>query len=166
MVEARNEDAELTMAHRWLERGSNCVCWQDLAADLVAAIDLLESRTARQLPAEGGRAILLRVDLGQHIIFLSLCDPGAQSQTTTAEGVRLRFSPLPGATDQRRDDGASPPNASVDRAVSKAAADMVSWSKDPDTFELIETRRFKLFLAWDQGPQAEVDEFAYGLWDE
>ncbi len=119
IVEVRNEDAELTMANRWLERGSNCVCWQDLAADLVAAIDLLESRTAQQVPAEDGRAILLRVDLGQHIICLSRCDPGAQGQTDTTESVRLRFSPLPGATDQRRDDGASPPNASVDRAVSK-----------------------------------------------
>ncbi len=154
------------MVQRWIEWGSRCACWQDLAADLIAAIDQLESRTAQPPPTPGGGAVLLRVDPTQNIICLTWCDVQGQSLINMSEGVRLRFNPLPKMMEQQREDGSSPPNASVDRAVSKAAADMMSWSKDPETFELIETRRFKLFLAWDQGPGAEVDEYAYGLWDE
>lgn len=154
------------MTQRWLEWASTCARWQDLAADLVAAIDLLETRTVQPPSAESGRAILARVDLGQSIIFLSLCDTGAKNPTSQKEGIRLRFKSLPRVMERQRDDGTSAPDASVDRAISKAAAGMMSWSKDPETFELIERRRFRLFVAWDQGPEIEVDEYAYGLWDE
>lgn len=43
---------------------------------------------------------------------------------------------------------------------------MLAWHKDPETFEVVETRRYRLLLQWPHREPEVVDEWAYGLWDE
>jgi hypothetical protein len=61
---------------------------------------------------------------------------------------------------------AIPPNGSIDRAVSLAATEMLSWTKDPATCELLEQQRYRLFLRWAEGDAVPVYKYAYGLWDK
>lgn len=154
------------MARTLIQLSSRATCWQDLARDLVSAIDQLEAQNKQSAIEHDARSVLLTVEPCMNVIRLTVCPSVAVAIPSTDTGIRLFFNPLPVATDQDREDGIVPPNASIDRAASKAAAEMVSWAKDPDTFELLEYRRFTLFLAWPEGTRYKIDELAYGLWDE
>jgi hypothetical protein len=156
----------LAMARTLIELCSLATCWQDLARDLVDAIGQLEAQIKQAAVERDDRSILLTVEPGMSALRLAACRSDGVVITPEKAGIRLCFSALPADTDQGRDDGMVPPNASIDRAASKAAADMISWAKDPDTFELVEYRRFTLFLAWHEHAPFKIDEFAYGLWDE
>lgn len=142
------------------------MCWQDLAHDLVRAIDQLETQTKRLAVEQDEPSILLTVESGMTAIRLAACRSDGVVIPTSPAGVRLDLGALAAVTDRDRDDGTTPANASIDRAASKAAAEMMSWSKDPETYELVERRRFTLFLAWPDGTHSRIDELAYGLWDE
>lgn len=112
-----------------------------------------------------GRAILMSVADGLRAIRLHWCDQDGRRLAILEQGVQLNFKDLPERTSAPRDDAGSPPNASIDRAISMVGAEMLSWSKDPESFELIEHQRCKLFFSWPGGVVEEVDQYAYGLWD-
>jgi hypothetical protein len=156
----------LALPRNLIELSSRAGCWQDLARDLVRAIDQLEARNTWTDVQRDDRSIVLLVEPGMKAIRLAACGSDGLVITPTDAGIRLRFRLLPVFTDQDRDDGMIPQNASIDRAACWAAAEMKSWVKEPDTFELVEHQRFILFLAWPEGTTSRIDELAYGLWDE
>lgn len=141
--------------------------WPELAGDILKAIESLE-RTV--VPTGGPGHILLKVAPDLQSLQAQWWD----SQTgCPGEGsrVQLRFGEMPLTTDESRTEAqfaepVAPPNATIDRAISKAAADMLSYATDPDTFELLTVQRYQLWLQWPGGQPARVYEFAYGLWDE
>lgn len=134
--------------------------WQDAAAALLRVIDRLEAQTPGP-----PRHVLLAVAADLRGIELGWC---------SADGVLLGGLPtihlalpaLPAQTDRARDDGRAVPHAGIDRAISMVAADMLSWSKDPETLELRAHQRHRLHLRWPGAMAEGVDEYAYGLWDE
>jgi hypothetical protein len=140
--------------------------WRGLSQDLLLAISRLEALNRKAPLSTIGRSILLTVGPEQQDIRIEYCGPAGQQITASGQSLAIHFAPLPVATDVERDDGSTPPNASIDRAISKAAVDMLNWTKDPDTFELIEHQRYQLYLRWSGSDAAEVYEWAYGLWDE
>lgn len=113
-------------------------------------------------------AILITVASDFRSISLRWCDLTGKSNHAEADGATILFPPLPKAIDVKRDDGATAPNGSIDRAISRLGAHMLSWTKDRETFELVEHQRHKLFLSWspEEGRASCVNEHAYGLWDE
>lgn len=133
---------------------SQATGWRSLADDLLRAIDWLDAHGA-----SGEPAIRITVAADRRSLSLCACDAPGAPALTLALGV------LPETTDAAREDGQRPPNAAIDRAVCFAAAAMLSWSKDPETFELLTHQRHALLLAWDEGPASPVDPWAYGLWD-
>jgi hypothetical protein len=145
---------------------SNAHQWQDLADDLLFAIDRLEALNRKAQVPSFSRNILITISADHQSLSLCLNRFGARPDGVGEEVVRLGFCPLPITTDEARDDETIPPNASIDRAISKAAAEMLSWTKDPETFELVEHRRYSLFLQWPGEAPSPVNEYAYGLWDE
>jgi hypothetical protein len=145
---------------------SNAVEWTTLAEDLLFAIDRLEAINRKAGLATINRNILLPIDEDMQSISLFWCSAGGELLAAVNQSVKLRFAPLSAITDRPRDDGITPPNGSIDRAISKLAADMLSWSKDPETFELITHQRYRLFLRWPAEETITANEYAYGLWDE
>jgi hypothetical protein len=144
---------------------SLAVTWQDAAGDLLRAINQIETMSRPDKLAASDPALLVTV--GQDLQSLTLQKCAADGTPTSIEtAVQIRFPLLPNATDVTRDDDIHPANASIDRAVCKAAAEMLSWTKDPDTLELIEHRRYWLFVLWPTAEPTPVNEYAYGLWDE
>jgi hypothetical protein len=133
--------------------------WRALASDIALAIDQLKARA-------DDRMILIGVADDLRALTVELYRPGALDSEPLDRKVHLAFPPWPAATDQAHERGETPPNASIDRAIAKVAAGMLSWTKDPETFELIEHCRYRLFLRWPGGERKQVDEYAYGLWDE
>jgi hypothetical protein len=145
---------------------SPAVIWQDLADDLLFAIDQLEaiSHTAKGTPIH--QTILIAVADDLQSLRFCWCSPEGSEAGIDDQALRMSLQLLPTDVEIARDDEATVPNASIDRAISKAAAEMLSWTKDPENFELLEQRRYQLFLQWPGGMPALVDEYAYGLWDE
>lgn len=140
--------------------------WQELANDLTMAVARLEATGSNAKFVSMNQAIQIDVAEDCQSLSLSLCGPNsAQSGISDAE-LRIHFSLLPAITDALRDDGWTPPNGSIDRAISKVAADMLSWTKDPETFEVIEHRDYFFFIRWPGRQPVPVNEYAYGLWDE
>lgn len=134
--------------------------WQALAQELLRAIDRLEAATPGP-----PRAILLRLAEDLRSIELIWCDADGMAPQA-ATGLRLALPALPAFTDRARDDARIVPNHSIDRAISKAAAEMLSWSTDPESFELLTHQRHALHLRWPGATAEPVNEYAYGLWDE
>lgn len=150
---------------------SYAVIWQDLASDLLFAIDRLETMNRKAPLGVLSRAILFSIAEDLQSIRLNWCDTNGQPLPAIDQEIRLDLLPLPEATDETRTEPmfappVIPPNGSIDRAISKAAAEMMSYSKDPETYEVLEHERFRLFLRWGGGEPALVYQFAYGLWDE
>lgn len=145
---------------------SAAVTWQDLADDLLFAIDQLEAFDRTAKVATIHQAILITVADDLQSLLLSWCSPENSEAGIGDQALRMSLLPLPTDTDTARDDEAEVPNASIDRAISKAAAEMLSWCKDPENFELLEQRRYQLFLCWPGEAPVQVSEYAYGLWDE
>ena len=145
---------------------SPAVIWQDLADDLLFAIDQLEAISHTAKAAQIHQTILIAVADDLQSLRLSWCSPEGSEAGIGDPALRMRLPLLPTVTETAREDEATVPNASIDRAVSKAAAEMLSWTKDPENFELLEQRRYALFLQWPSGMPAPVNEYAYGLWDE
>lgn len=145
---------------------SHAVSWQGLADDLAMAVRRLEAMDRSARVVSINRAILVGVDEDMQSLSLRWCAPNGTRSSISDAALSLRFPPLPATTDALRDDGWTPPNASVDRAISKLAADQLSWTKDKATFELIEHRAYCLFVRWPGSETAPVNEYAYGLWDE
>ncbi len=150
---------------------SHAVNWQELANDLLFAIDRLEMMNRKASVAVMGRAILFSIAEDLQSISLNWCDANGQRLLSSEQELRLDLLPLPEATDETRTEPmfappVIPPNGSIDRAISKAAAEMLSFTKDEETFEVLEHERFRLFLRWAEGEPKPVHEYAYGLWDE
>lgn len=152
------------MIPRWVF--SPAANWQELANDLAVAVASLETTGSNAKVASINQAIQIDVADDCQSLSLGLCGSnGTQSGVSDAE-LRIRFPLLPAITDALRDDGWTPPNGSIDRAISKVAADMLSWTKDPETFEVIEHRAYFFFIRWPGSEPVPVNEYAYGLWDE
>lgn len=145
---------------------SQAIDWRQLAGDLVIAIGRLEASVGDTDTVPARQAILIAVAGDLLSLDLRWCEPDGGSASSCGLAILLSVPPLAAQTDMARDDDATPPNASIDRAVSKAAAEMLSWTKDPDTFELLEHRRYWVFLCWPGEAPAPVNEYAYGLWDD
>lgn len=140
--------------------------WRGLSQDLLLAIGRLEALNRKASLATISRSILLSIGPKLQDIRIEYCDPTGQQLGASGQSLTIHFAPLPVVTDVARDDSSTPPNASIDRAISTVAAEMLSWSKDPETCELIEHQRYQLFLRWSGEEAEEVYEWAYGLWDE
>lgn len=154
-----------------MQLNSNAIDWQGLAQDLLFAIDRIEAMNRKAPLAVLSRTILISIANHCQSITLNWCDAYGQILPNIEQEVRLDFSYLPETTDVTRTEPmfappTIPPNGSVDRAISKAAAEMMSYTKDEETCEVLEHERFRLFLRWAGGEPAQVYEFAYGLWDE
>ena len=145
--------------------GSNASEWTALARDLLFAIDRLESINRKSALATISRNLLLSVAKDMQSISIMWCNDCGAPLAEVDQSVQLDFRPVPVTTDWPRDDGTNSPNASIDRAISKAGAKMLSWTKDPETFDLIEHQRYKLFLSWAEGIPVIVNEYAYGIFD-
>jgi hypothetical protein len=145
---------------------SRALDWRELSRDLLRAIDRLEMLNRDAPLATISRSMLLSVGHEQQNIRIESCGPSGQPLGASGQSLVIHVAPLPVITDVTRDDNCIPPNASIDRAISTAAAEMLSWSKDPETCELIEHQRYQLFLRWPGEEAEEVYEWAYGLWDE
>ena len=87
-----------------IELCSPCTCWQDLARDLVSAIDQLEAQNKQSAIERDDLSVLLTVESGMNAIRLTACRSDAVAITPADAGIRLFFSPLPVATDQDRED--------------------------------------------------------------
>jgi hypothetical protein len=161
-----NSDSKPSHEPSHIELVSRVATWQELASDMIAAIDLLESMNRSNDRVMSARSILMSIDESFDGIRLVWSSAQGRPIEHPAWCVLLRLPALPATTDRLRDDGAVPPNASIDRAISKTAADMLSWTKDPETFEVLEHQRYQLFMRWADEGGAEVNEYAYGLWDE
>jgi hypothetical protein len=145
--------------------------WQDLANDLLRAIDQLEEINRSTKVVTLHRAILITVADDLKSMSLTWCRSGGGEPVIGGDLVRLEVGTLPETTEVVRSepmfaDPVIPPNASIDRAVSKAANAMLSWTTDPETLELLTHQRYHLFLCWAGGQPKPVYEYAYGLWDE
>lgn len=140
--------------------------WQDLADELLFAIDRLEAINSSRKLSAIHQAILITVADDLQSLHLVWHSPDGEESEVASQSLQLCFPLLPTFTDIARDDETEVPNASIDRAVSKAAAEMLSWSKDPENCELLEQRRYQLFLCWPDETPAPVNEYAYGIWDE
>ncbi len=114
--------------------------WQDAAAVLLRAVDRLEAQTPGP---------------PRHILLAVAADlRGIELGWFSADGVPLGRLPtihvalpaMPARTDRARDDGRAVPHAGIDRAISMVAADMLSWSKDPETLELRAHQRHRPHL--------------------
>jgi hypothetical protein len=140
--------------------------WRGLSQDLLLAISRLEALNRKAPLSTMSRSILFSIGPELQDIRIEYCDPTGQQLGASGQSLAIHFAPLPIVTDVERDDGSIPPNASIDRAISKAAAEMLSWSKDPISFEVIEHQRYRLFLRSAGGEAAAANEWAYGLWDE
>lgn len=99
-------------------------------------------------------------------IRLEYCDSSGQPFLANTQYLDICFPEPPMQTDVKRDDDLFPGNGSIDRAICKAAADMLSWAKKPETCEVVECQRYCLFERWADGPITLVYEWAYGLWDD
>lgn len=153
-----------------MQLNSHAIDWQGLAQDLLFAIDRIESMNRKAPLTVLGRTLLISIADHCQSISLNWCDGDGQMLPNIEQEVRLDFSYLPVTTDVTRTEPmfappTIPPNASVDRAISKAAAEMMSYSIDEETCELLEHERFELFLCWAGGEPVRVNLFAYGLWD-
>jgi hypothetical protein len=113
-------------------------------------------------------AILLTVALDSQRGSLRWCNLTGQPIHAEADSVTIRLQTLPKATDVDRDDETTAPNSSIDRVISRLAANMLSWTKDAETFELDQHQSYKLFRSWslEEGHAYCVNEYAYGFWDE
>lgn len=140
--------------------------WQSLARDVILAIDRLETSDGAASLRPSRCSILLSVSAAMDRIRLEYCDSSGQPFSADIQYLDICFSELPKQTDVQRDDDRVPANGSIDRAICKAAADMLSWKRDPETCELTERQRYCLFVRWAEGPITLVYEWAYGLWDE
>lgn len=138
-----------------MERISLATTWSEVAEDLIAAIDLLE-RSELEIAAP---SLLIEVADDFRTLLVAVRE-GGHSQ------VALRLATLPETTDVAREDGLTAPQGSIDRAISKVAAAMLSWTKDPETLELLEHQRFSLFVRWPGAETSPVNPYAFGLWDE
>lgn len=148
------------------QRISQAATWQDLARDLLFAIDQLDASDRSRKVAEVRTAIVITVaDDMRSLVLNRFCPRRSQTSCGTL-ALRMDLRLLPAATDMVRDDEMAVPNASIDRAISKAACEMLSWTREPDTFELLEHRRYSFYLQWPGETPALVNEYAYGLWDE
>lgn len=147
---------------------SDADSWRELARDLLGALTTMELLARVSQKSTTSSAILLTVALDFRCVSLRWCNLTGQPIHAEADGVTIRLQTLPKATDVERDDGTTAPNSSIDRAISRLAADMLSWTKDAETFELVQHQRYKLFLSWslEEGHARCVNEYAYGLWDE
>lgn len=147
---------------------SDADSWRELARDLLGALTTMELLARVSQKSTTSTAILLTVALDFQGVSLRWCNLTGQPIHAEADGVTIRLQTLPKATDVERDDGTTAPNSSIDRAISRLAADMLSWTKDAETFELVQHQRYKLFLSWSlaDGHARCVNEYAYGLWDE
>lgn len=141
--------------------------WRSLVPQLHRALNRLEDRSAGLLEAQ---ALLLVVEPEPGLIGLHWCGPDGSVLPAELPAEVLAIPPLPAITDVPRDhlpgESDDPPNGSIDRAISKLGADMLSWSSNPETFELEEHCRYQLFLRWPGRDAKPVYPFAYGLWDE
>jgi hypothetical protein len=140
--------------------------WRGLSQDLLMAIGRLEALNRKAPLASISRSIMLSVGPELQDITIEYCNPTGQQLAASGQSLAIHFAPFLMVTDVARDDSRTPPNASIDRAISTVAAEMLSWSKDPETYELIEHQRYQLFLRWSGEEAEEVYEWAYGLWDE
>lgn len=140
--------------------------WRELARDLLLALRLLEDASKQEVVRVIGQSVLLSIAHDLHSIRLEWCRPNGEKYYLPNQIIELNFDELPIQTDKKRDDGVATPNSSIDRAVCKLAADMLSWTKNPQTFELITHRRFFLFICWHGDEPKIVNEYEYGLWDE
>jgi len=138
-----------------VELFSRAATWPELAEDLIAAIDLFDRFEL------GVVAPSLLIEVGDDFRTLRVT-PGEEGHPE----VILRLETLPKTTDLAREDGLPVLHGSVDRAISKAAAAMLRWTKDPETLELVEHQRYSLFLRWPGAETSPVNPYAYGLWDE
>lgn len=157
------------LARNWAMRlpivKSHASDWQGLSRDLLLAISRLEALNRKAPLATISHSILLSVGPELQEIGVEFCTPAGQRLDATGPLLAIHFAPLPPTTNAERDDGGIPPNASIDRAISKAASEMLSWTKDPETFEVIEHQRYRFFLRWAGEAAEAVNEWAYGLWD-
>lgn len=145
---------------------SHAARWQGLANDLALAVRRLEAMDRNVKMVAINQAIMIRVADDMQSLSLRFCAPNGKELSISDAAILMRFPSLPATTDVKRNDGWPPPNGSIDRAISKLAADMLSWTKNPATFELVEHRAYFLFVHWPGGETSSVDEYAYGLWDE
>jgi hypothetical protein len=144
---------------------SHACDWRGLSQDLLAAISTLEALNREAPSGTISRSILFSISPELQDIRIEYCDPAGQQLGALGQSLSIHFAALPVSTDVERDDGSTAPNASIDRAISTVAAEMLSWSKDPETCELIEHQRYQLYLRWSGRDAAKVYEWAYGLWD-
>jgi|GEM_PF-4924025 hypothetical protein len=140
--------------------------WRELAENLVFSLKQLESHSKEGVIDVIRQSVLLSISENHRSIRCEWVRQDGERYNFLDHAVELQFDELPVLTDLARDDGLVPQNASIDRAVCKLAADMLSWKKDPLTFELIETRRYQIFISWHQEKPLKVYEYQYGLWDE
>ena len=140
--------------------------WQELAHDLTLAVARLGATDSNAKFASINQAIQIDVADDCQSLSLRLRAPNGTQSCISDTELGIHFPLLPAMTDTSRDDGWTPPNGSIDRAISKVAANMLSWTKDPETFEVIEHRAYFLFVRWPGSRPVPVNEYAYGLWDE
>jgi hypothetical protein len=147
---------------------SDADSWRELAKDLLGALTTMELLARVSQKSTKCPAILLTVARDFQRVSLQWCNLTGEPIHAETDGVTIRLRTLPKATDVERDDGSTAPNASIDRAISRLGADMLSWTKDAETFQLVQHQRCKLFLSWslEEGHAQCVNEYAYGLWDE
>lgn len=140
--------------------------WRGLAQDLNLALQRLEGMNRKGQLATISRSILLSIEPDLQGIRLEWCSPDADAVCIAGHALIIRCPMLRPYSCGERDDGITPPHSSIDRAISRLAADMLSWSKDPETCEVIEQQRYRLFMRWPGEAAEPVYEWAYGLWDE
>lgn len=143
---------------------SNAADWRELAEDLMFALDQLETLNRKAAMPVVTSALAVRVHEDCCSVELVPCAGDGSPPRQTPVSVRLAFPELPLSTGLERKD-CRPAQGSIDRAVCKVASDMMSWTMDPDTFEVLEHCRLRLFLCWPDGSPVAVDRYAYGLWD-
>lgn len=158
-----------------IETQKNCIAttiktrahdWRELATDLLFALKQLEDASKQEVLRVIGQSVLLTIAHDFKSIRLEWCRPNGDKYYLPNQIIELQFYELPVLTEQPRDDGFSPQNSSIDRAICKLAADMLSWTKDPQTFELVTHQRYKIFISWHGETPIKVNEYEYGLWDE
>lgn len=136
--------------------------WQDLAADVLAQVELLLA------PFKPCATALVNAAIAADGRTLGLCVVPQRccGNAHLPAKARLALPLLDLKTDIPREDGIVPPHPAIDRALSRVAAQLMDWSRDPDSFELVQHIRARITVQWHGRKAAEVDPLAYGLWDE
>jgi hypothetical protein len=145
---------------------SDAVSWDMLGSDVIAAITQLYNDPRASNVIELKRFILIEVCDGLTALEFSWCGPFGQPMAHKGQKLRLALWPLPTDSERGRDDKTIAQHGSIDRAISAAARHLISWTTDPDTFELLQHDRFILFCAWPGQLITKVNPWAYGILDD